>query len=260
MNYIDTHCHLTFPQFHSDMEEVIATSFEAGVFRLIVVGTDLMQSQASINLASRYQNIFATVGIHPHDAKNLSSANYLKLETMARDKKVVAIGEIGLDYYRNLSSKEIQKQAFIKQLQLAIKIEKPVVVHCRDAYRELLEVLDNEYVPSLNGRLPGVIHSFSSGVSYLQEFIKRGFYIGFNGMITYPGNEKIIEAVKATPSDRMLIETDAPYLSPQSYRGERNEPIRIIEVAKSVAKIKGVSLEEIASITTSNAVRLFELQ
>ena len=260
MIYIDTHCHLNFSQYHSDMEEVIARAFEADVAKLINIGTDLKTSRESVNLASRYQNIFASVGVHPHDARNVSTDTISQLAVLAKDRKVVAIGEIGLDYYRNLSSKEAQKRVFAKQLELALKLKQPVVIHCRDAYKDVLDILDEVYMPGLGDQLPGVIHSFSSGINYLQEFLKRGFYIGFNGMITYPNNSKLIEAVKATPNERILIETDAPYLSPQAYRGNRNEPMWIIETAKTISQVKEISLEEVANITTNNAMCLFRLK
>lgn len=260
MNYIDTHCHLNFPQFHHDMEEVINESSNAGLIKLINVGTNLKTSRESINLASRYKDIFASVGVHPHDAKTFNSDTLTKLELMAKDHKVVAIGEIGLDYFRNLSAKEHQKTAFIGQLNLAIKLEKPIIIHCRDAYREILDLLDKEYIPYLKEQLPGVIHSFSAGPNYLKEFLKRGFFIGFNGMITYPGNDKLLESLKLTPKDKILIETDAPYLSPQNHRGNRNEPKLIVETAKIVAKNKGCNLNEVAEFTTNNAFDLFNLK
>lgn len=260
MSYIDTHCHLSFSQFHHDMEEVINESSNAGLIKLINVGTDLKTSEESINLASRYKDIFASVGIHPHDAKTFDSNALAKLEQMSKDRKVVAIGEIGLDYFKNLSAKDRQRQAFVKQLNLATKLEKPIIIHCRDAYRDILDLLDKEYIPYLKGQLPGVIHSFSAGPNYLREFLKRGFYIGFNGIITYPGNDKLIESLKLTPKDKILIETDAPFLAPQNYRGKRNEPKLVIEVAKKIAELKECSLEEVAEFTTINAFNLFNLK
>jgi len=260
MNYIDTHCHLNFSQFHNDLEKVIDESFASGVTKLINIGTDLQASRESVNLASRYKNIFAAVGIHPHEAKTIDVNVLKQLESLAKDSKVVAIGEIGLDYYRNLSTKECQKQAFIKQLQIAIKLEKPVIIHCRDAYKDVLDILDKVYLPYLKGRLPGEIHSFSSGPKYLKEFLKKGFYVGFNGMITYPNNEQLIEAVKTVPMNRLLIETDAPFLAPQNYRGQRNEPKLVIEVAKMVSEVKHLAVDEVAKLTTSNAIELFELK
>jgi len=260
MNYIDTHCHLNFPQFHHDMEGVINETFKAGVIKVVNIGTNLQTSKESVNLASRYKNIIASVGIHPHDAKTIDANALKQLESLAKDSKVVAVGEIGLDYFRNFSAKEHQKQAFIKQLQMAIRLEKPIIIHCRDAYGDILNILDEIYLPHLKRRLPGVIHSFSSGPKYLKEFLKRGFYIGFNGMITYPGNEQLIEAVRTVPINKLLIETDAPFLAPQNYRGQRNEPKWVIDVARMVAEIKHTNIDEVAKLTTDNAMRLFELK
>jgi len=260
MNYIDTHCHLNFSQFHQDLEKVINESYNAGLIKLVNVGTDLKDSKESINLASRYKDIFASVGIHPHNAKIFNSDTLVQLELMAKDHKVIAIGEIGLDYFRNLSAKERQKEVFTKQLNLAIKLEKPIIIHCRDAYKDVIDLLDKEYLPYLKDRLPGVIHSFSAGPNYLREFLKRGFYIGFNGMVTYSGNDKLLESLKLTPKDKILIETDAPFLPPQNYRGNRNEPKLIIEVAKVIAQNKECNLNEVAEFTTANAFNLFNLK
>ena len=260
MNYIDTHCHLNFPQFHRDMEKTILRSLHADLIYLINVGTDLRSSGESVNLASRYKEIYAAVGVHPHDArKNITNISNGLLPFL-RHPKAIAVGEIGLDYYRNLSSQEDQKTVFIEQLKLAIKHRKPVILHCRDAYRDMLNILDEFYLPELKGALPGVIHSFSAGPSYLQEFLRRGFYIGFNGMITYPEHESLLEAVRNTPLDRLLLETDAPYLPPLSHHGERNEPMLVKEVALRVAELKGIDLEEVVNCSTANAVLLFKLQ
>ena len=260
MTYIDTHCHLNFSQFHHDLEKVINESYNAGLIKLINVGTDLKASKESINLASRYKDIFASVGIHPHHAKTFDSDTLIQLKLMAKDCKVVAIGEIGLDYFRSLSAKECQKEVFAKQLNLAVKLEKPIIIHCRDAYRDIIDLLDKEYLPHLKEQSPGVIHSFSAGPNYLREFLKRGFYIGFNGMITYSGNDKLLESLKLTPKDKILIETDAPFLPPQNYRGNRNEPKLIIEIAKVIAQNKECSLNEVAEFTTANAFNLFNLK
>ncbi|MBU1083045.1 TatD family hydrolase [Patescibacteria group bacterium] len=259
MSYVDTHCHLNFSPYHKDLEAVIARSFEAGVEKLINVGTDFPSSRESLNLAHRYGNIFATVGLHPHDARLFNDKLSLELENLARDSKVVAIGEIGLDYFRNLSTRDAQRTAFVGQLKLALKLKKPVVIHCRDAYGDVLEILDEVYLSEKNHPI-GVIHSFSSSTNYLQEFLKREFYIGINGMVTYPNNQNLVAAVKLCPEDRLLIETDAPYLTPQVYRGKRNEPMHVIEVAKAVAEIKQCSLSETMHFTTNNAKALFGLE
>lgn len=260
MNFIDSHCHLDFPKFHGDLEEVINRTFEAGAAALINVGVNLPTSVSSVQLASRYQSIYAAVGIHPHDAKLLSGTVLEKLKGLSKERRVVAIGEIGLDYYRNLSAQEVQREAFVSQLKLALEMNKPVIIHCRDAYNDVLNILDEHYLPAIGDRRPGVIHSFSSGVRHAQEFLKRGFYIGFNGMTTYSGNDQLMEAVKIVPLDKILIETDAPFLPPQSHRGQRNEPLYVLEVAEQIAQIKGIPLEEVCRATTDNACRLFNLK
>jgi len=260
MNYIDTHCHLNFPQFHRDMEKTILRSFQADLIYLINVGTDIRTSNETVNLASRYKQIYAAVGVHPHDARKHLSEISSGLTPFLCHPKVVAIGEIGLDYYRNLSSQDSQKAAFTEQLKLAIKYHKPVILHCRDAYRDMLNILDKTYLPYTQDHSPGVIHSFSAGPSYLQEFLRRGFYIGFNGMITYPDHESLWEAVRNTPLDRLLLETDAPYLSPLEHKGERNEPMWVKEVAIKIAELKKIDVAEVVAASTANAISLFGLQ
>lgn len=260
MNFIDSHCHLDFPKFHSDLEQAVERAFAAGAVALINVGVDLSTSKTSIGLASRYRSIYASVGVHPHDAKTLSSDTLEKLRQLGGEQKVVAIGEIGLDYYRNLSAQNVQRQAFIDQLKLARELKKPIIVHCRDAYGDVASILDEHYLPYIAGSLPGVIHSFSAGIRYAQEFLKRGFYIGINGMVTYPDNAQLAEAVRTIPMDKLLIETDAPFLAPQTHRGKRNEPVYVLEVAKEIAKIKHLSVEEVCQVSTDNARQLFKLQ
>ena len=260
MNFIDSHCHLDFPKFHADLEQVIERALTAGATALINVGVDLTTSRSSAGLASRYRQIYAAVGIHPHDAKTLSADTLEQLRALAKDRRVVAIGEIGLDYYRNLSAQSVQRDAFIAQLKLAREIGKPIIIHCRDAYGDVLSILDEYYLPGLGDRQPGVIHSFSTGVRYAQEFLKRGFYIGITGMVTYPGNDQLVEAVKMIPLDKLLIETDAPFLAPQAHRGQRNEPMYVLEVAREIARIKQLPVVEVCQATTDNARRLFNLQ
>ncbi|MEA1909624.1 MAG: TatD family hydrolase [Patescibacteria group bacterium] len=260
MDYIDTHCHLNFPQFRRDMEKTILRSTHSDLIFLINIGTDFATSQESINLASRFNEIYASVGVHPHDARSSVDEIESRLPKLIKSDKVVAVGEIGLDYYRNLSKQDVQKEAFIKQLHLAKEHNLPIILHCRDAYRDLLNILDEHYLPLDGNGSPGVIHSFSSGPAYLQEFLRRGFYIGFNGMITYPGNANLQAAVENTPLDKILIETDAPYLPPQSHRGERNEPAFVKEVVEKIAEIKNIPIEEVAKKTTANAIKLFGLK
>ncbi|MFH0905606.1 MAG: TatD family hydrolase [bacterium] len=258
MTLADTHVHLNFPEFREDMETVIARAFAGGVATMINVGTDAQTSQESVNLAERYATIYATVGIHPHFADAFES-QLDQIRSLARHSKVVAIGEVGLDYFRNLSAHSRQIAAFKSQLDLAIAVGKPVVLHCRDAYTEALSILEEDYLPRLNGRVPGVIHPFAAGLPYLQQFLKLGFYIGINNLVTYPKSVALRDAIIALPLERLVIETDCPYLPPQSLRGGRCEPAHVIAVARELAQLKGVPVEQIEEISTQNARTVFNL-
>lgn len=258
MVLIDTHVHLNFPDFHKDMEETIDQAWQGNIAAMVNVGTDPNTSRESTNLAQRFDNIYAAVGVHPHFAdKYEESADKIKLLT--RERKVVAIGEIGLDYFRNLSSHVNQLNAFKSQLDLALQVKKPVILHCRDAYTEMLNILEEHYIPRLNGRLPGVIHSFAAGPAYVQKFLKLGFYIGINNLVTYPKSVSLQESVKIIPLDRVVLETDCPYLPPQQLKGERSEPIHVAEVARRVAELKGVSVKQVEDATTQNAKTIFSM-
>ena len=258
MTLIDTHTHLNFPQFHADLEATIDRAWQHDLATIINIGTDLTTSQESVNLSSRYSRIYAAVGLHPHDADNWES-QIDGLRQLARQPKVVAIGEIGLDYYRNLSAHDQQLAAFQAQLELAIKLEKPVVIHCRDAYTELIAVLEADYIPHLNGRLPGVIHSFSAGPAYAQRFLKMGFYLGINNLVTYPTNASLQEAVKIIPLERIVLETDCPFLPPWSLKGQRCEPVHVVDVARKIADLKAVSVRSVEDASTHNAITIFRL-
>lgn len=256
MTLIDTHVHLNFPQFHPDLEETIEKAKAQNLRALVNVGTDLITSQESINLASRFDHIYATVGLHPHDADSWEK-QIDGLKQLARQLKVVAIGEIGLDYFRDLSSREAQLAAFRAQLDLAIQLKKPVVIHCRDAYTEVLAVLEQEYIPKLNGRSPGIIHSFATGPAYAQKFLKLGFYIGINNMVTYPTNISLQEAVKIIPLEKLVLETDCPFLPPWHLRGKRCEPSYVVDVARKIAEIKDVGVRAVETASTLNACQVF---
>ncbi len=258
MPIIDTHVHLNFPDFHKDLEEVIDRMQHGGIEAVVNVGTDPQTSQESVNLAQRHKNIYASVGVHPHFADRYEQEEN-KLRPLVREQKVVAIGEIGLDYFRNLSSHEAQLSAFRSQLDLAISSQKPVILHCRDAYTEMLGILEEYYIPRLGGRLPGVIHSFAAGPAYAQKFLKLGFYIGINNLVTYPKSVSLQEAVKIIPLEQMVLETDCPYLPPQQLKGERSEPIHVSEVARKVAELKGVSVKKVEDITAENAKKVFNI-
>ena len=258
MTIIDTHVHLNFPQFHPDLEATIDRAWQHDLVAMVNIGTDLATSEESVNLATRHSKVYATVGLHPHDA-DLWASQFDGLKQLARQPKVVAIGEIGLDYYRNISARDKQVEAFRAQLGLALKLGKPVVIHCRDAYTELISILEVDYMPHLGGRLPGVIHSFAAGPAHAMTFLKMGFYLGLNNMVSYPTNASLIESVKIIPLDRIVLETDCPFLPPWSLRGKRCEPIHVIEVARKIAEIKDVSVRSVEDSSTRNASTIFQL-
>lgn len=258
MKLIDSHVHLNFKEFREDMEQVIDRSQQNNVAIMVNIGVDLKTSEESINLAERYQNIYATVGVHPHSASEFSDIQS-KIKQLASHNKVVAVGEIGLDYFRNLSAHEDQISAFKEQLGIALHLKKPVVLHCRDAYTEVIQILKSDYISNLSGRLPGVVHSFTAGSAFAKEFLEMGFYIGLNNIITYPRSTSLIEAIKNIPLNRIVLETDCPYLPPQQIRGERCEPMHVNEVAKKLAEIKGLSIKEVVEQTTINTTQVFGL-
>lgn len=258
MKLIETHAHLNFAEFHEDLENVIEQSRVSGIEVIVNVGTDLVTSQESVNLAERYQFIFATVGVHPHSAAELPDT-LSQLKHLATHPKVVAIGEIGLDYFRNLASHTDQVAAFQEQLKLALQIRKPVVLHCRDAYTEVLQILADDYIPQVGTRVPGIVHSFTAGPAVVRRFLQMGFFIGLNNIVTYPKNTSLREAIKDIPLTRIVLETDCPYLPPQALRGQRCEPQYVLEVAKTIAEIKGLSVAEVAAQTTANAKIAFGL-
>ena len=250
---IDTHAHLDGSQFDQDREETIARAQESGISQILTVGCDLQSSQASIDLAERHETIYAAVGIHPHDATECDNAAIEQLKTMQQHPKVVAIGEIGLDFFRDRSPRETQRKAFRQQIRLAKQVGKPIIIHDRDAHDEVLQILTEEDAASVGG----VLHCFSGDLEMARACLELGFYLSFPGTITYPKNEDARQIVKAVSIDRMLVETDCPYLSPQKYRGKRNEPSYVRFTAEKIAEVKGLSIEDVARITSRNAFDLF---
>ncbi len=254
MRLIDSHAHLDFPQFDADRETVIERARGAGVVAVLNVGTDLESSRAAVALAKRYDFIYAAVGVHPHDAKTVTPATLDQLRELARHPKVVAIGEIGLDYYRDLSPRPAQRRAFAQQLALAAELGLPVVVHSRDAHDDVLAAL-REWRGA-----GGVLHSYSAGPGRLEEVMALGFYIGLSGPITFPKAHRLRAVAAAAALDRLLVETDCPYLTPVPFRGRRNEPAYVRYVAEAVARARGTTVEAVAQATTENAQRLFGLR
>ena len=256
----DTHCHLSFSAFRGDFHTVLKRASQAGIRRILVPGIDLGSSQAAIRLAEQHETIYASVGIHPHHADSLDDAVRQKMAQLASSPKVVAIGEIGLDYYRDLSPREAQQTAFEWQLELARQLELPVVIHCRESIGDVSKTLlkwSKTLAPALKDRC-GVMHSYSYNGAHADEFIAAGFYIGIAGPVTYRKAEALRQTASAIHMDRLLTETDAPYLTPHPHRGKRNEPAHVRLVAEELAKIHHVPLEDVAQATFKNAGVLFK--
>jgi TatD DNase family protein len=249
----DTHIHLHFPQYDADRDEVIKRAVAGGVGHFINIGTDLEDSRKAITVALTHPEIYAAVGYHPHESKHAAAAELAELEEFLQHPKVVAVGEVGLDYFHDHSPRETQRELLRTFLRWYKKHQKPLILHCRDAYDDLMNIL-NDTVPF---PCRGVLHCFSSDQEMMKRFLDLGFHIAFGGALTYKKNEALREACRACPSDRLLIETDGPYLAPQSKRGQRNEPLYMVETAEFIAGLRGESLEAVAEFTTANAKKLF---
>jgi TatD DNase family protein len=256
---LDSHAHIDMPEFDADRDAVLRRARESGVAAVITIGIDIASSEAAISLAEKHGDVYATVGIHPHDASKVTEADIARMEELAKHPKVVAIGEIGLDFYRNRSSKESQVDAFKRQLEIASKAGLPVVIHSRNARDEVFEIL-KDWVTGLKveDRPAGVLHCFSGDADLGRKYIDMGFLLSFAGPVTYP-KSSAANVAKELPLDKMLIETDCPFLAPQAHRGKRNEPAYISYIAAKIAEMKGMSPESVAEITSANAVRLFHL-
>jgi len=250
---IDTHAHLQMPDFAEDWPEMLDSADKAGIEHIVVIGFDIGSSTQAIALAEQNEKLLASVGIHPHDASSLNDSDLDELRRLARHQKVVAIGETGLDFYRNLSSKESQIKAFRTQLDVAEELRLPVIIHDRDAHEPAAEIL-SERAKNLVG---GVMHCFSGDARLAEKVLSWGFHISVAGPLTYPNAEGLRSIVKQIPIERIVIETDAPYLTPQPRRGKRNEPAFVRFVAEELARIKGLSVNDIDRITTMNARQLF---
>ena len=251
---IDTHTHLDFPDFRNEIDEVIERARRVGVEYLINVGVSVQSSKRSIELAKRYNQIFASAGIHPNEASKVSEEDWSRLEILAASEKVVAIGETGLDYYRERSSQHDQKQLFHRHLDLARKLSLPVIIHNRDASSDCIEILR-----SYNDTIEGVIHCFSGSNEIMKEFLELGFHISFAGPVTFPGADALREVVKTVPVERLVLETDCPFLAPQPKRGTRNEPSYLEHVIPVLAELQKLSAEDLKRITTHNAKKLFRI-
>ncbi|NLI91714.1 MAG: TatD family hydrolase [Peptococcaceae bacterium] len=250
----DTHAHLDDKQFAMDRETVIQRARTAGISTIINIGHTEASCKDAVNLASRYSFIYATVGIHPHDAKDCTEKTWELLLKLSQNPKVVAWGEIGLDYFRDLSPRDIQRRVFIRQLELANEARLPVVIHNRDAHGDILEVI-KKHLPEAGG----VFHSYSGSWEMAKELLRLGFYLSFSGPLTYKNARHTLEVAANVPEDRFVVETDCPYLTPEPNRGKRNEPSYVREVVAKIAEIKGLPLEKVAQLSSENAKRLFGL-
>ncbi len=253
---IDTHAHVDFDRFDGDRDAVFDRARSAGLVTLVNVGVGPEGSRRSVELAAARKGVFPTAGIHPHDAGTLDDVGRAAIEGFLRSGKCVGVGECGLDYFRNLSSKEDQERVFRWQVGLARELDLPLVVHCRDAYPDLFRILGDE---AARGGVRGVMHCFSGGVEEAARSLELGFFVSFSGVITYPNAPRTREAAKTVPLDRTLVETDCPFLAPQPMRGKRNEPSFVVHAAETLAQVHGERLETVAAATTAAARAAFRL-
>jgi TatD DNase family protein len=255
---IDSHCHLDHEQFNADRTAVIDRALEAGVGKMLAIGTgdgppDL---EAGIRMADLHPAIYATVGVHPHEASKAGAETYKNLAELLRHPKVLALGEIGLDYHYDFSPRETQRDAFVEQMRVAADAGKPIVIHTREAWQDTLELIAKHWSPT---GLPGIMHCFSGTPKEAERCVELGFYLSFGGIVTFPKASDLQEAARTAPADRILVETDAPYLAPAPRRGKRNEPAFVVETARKVAALRGATPEAIAKTTSENFKRVCRL-
>ena len=248
---VDSHCHLDDAQFDAARDEAVARARGAGVTTMLALGTgngppDL---EAAIRLAERYEGFYATAGVHPHDAAKAGDETFARLAELAAHPKVVMIGEIGLDYHYDLSPREVQRRVFARQLELAAAAGKSVAIHTREAWDDTMDILRAQ------GTAAGIIHCFTGNASQAEQALALGFHLAFGGVLTFPKAESVRKAARITPDDRLLVETDCPYLAPVPYRGKRNEPAVLPEIARRLAEVRSTTFESIAAVTSSNFAR-----
>lgn len=253
--FIDSHAHIQLDRFDSDRSLVIERAKNSQVSIILVVGFDISTSYLAVELADRYDHIYATVGLHPHDAKRFTPQTLREIALLAEHPKVVALGEMGLDYHRNLSPKSVQKRVFEEQLDLATQLDLPIVVHNRNAFDDILSILENH--SQLTG---GVLHCFSENTKSMDRVIDVGFHIGIGGPVTYKKSQDLKQVVKVMPADSFLIETDCPWLAPQLRRGKRNEPAYITEIATKIAELRQVTIESVGQTSSQNFRKLFSIE
>jgi len=262
--FVDSHCHLDGPRFDSDREQVIARAREAGLDNLLAVGTGDGPGtlDCAVKIAEKHEMVYATIGIHPHEAQLAKDSDFVELEQLARKPKVIAWGEIGLDYYYDHSPRDVQKNVFIRQMELASTAKLPIVIHCRpsdnsqDAWQDCLALIEQHWKSHGIG---GVLHCFTGAWAHAKRAVDMGFMISFAGNITFPKAQQIRDSAAQVPLDRMLIETDSPFLAPVPYRGKRNEPAFVKEVARQIGELRGLSTEDVGLLTSQNFCRFFSV-
>ncbi len=250
----ESHAHYDDKRYKNDREKVLRNCYENDITKIVNIGADMKSSLKSVELSKEFDFVYATVGVHPHDVKNMTEDDLKTLKKLANEEKVVAIGEIGLDYYYEYSDRESQKKWFIEQLKLAIELNMPVVIHSRDADQECFDIM-KEYKPK-----KAVIHCFSGSKELALEYVKLGYYIGIGGVITFKNAKKLVEVVKAIPLEKILLETDAPYLTPEPHRGERNISNYLKYVAEKVANLKEISVKNVEDTTFSSTMSFYNLK
>jgi TatD DNase family protein len=241
VSLIDSHCHVNDPKFDEDRDAVLERALAAGVDTMVVIDAP--------EFAERHPFLYATLGVHPHEAASATEETFARIRDLAQHPKVIAIGEIGLDYHYDFSPRDVQRRVFGRQLEIAAEFHKPVVIHTREAWDDTLAQM-----PSLP--YGGIMHCFTGTVEQARQAVERGFHLGFGGVLTFPKAEELRAAARQTPDDRLLLETDCPYLAPVPYRGKRNEPAFVVETARRLAEVRGTSLEAVAALTTSNFQKL----
>lgn len=254
--FIDSHAHLTSAALFEDLEAILDRAKVAQVEAVVNICTDIETLEKGLELSRQYPWIFNTAATTPHDVERVGELHFEKIAKEARQGKLVAVGETGLDYYYNHSDPKIQKDFLSRYLRLAVECSLPVVIHCRDAFKDFFEILDQEYI--CDGKhLPGVLHCFTGVLEEAYEVLKRGWYLSLSGIVTFKKSDELRQVARMVPLEQLLIETDSPYLAPQKFRGKQNEPSYLPETAALIAKEKGVSLEELAQVTANNARQLF---
>lgn len=259
MDLIDTHCHLTFEPLAEDVEAVVARSRAVGVAGWVTVGTDAEQNRKAVALAERFENMYAAVGIHPHDAKDVTAATLAELKDLAQSEKVIALGETGLDFHYDLSPRQDQRRAFTAQLQIAHELNLPVIIHSREAFDETIDILD-QFI-QLNGRLRGVVfHCFSGSAEQARVVLDHGFYISFTGVVTFKNAAKTRAAAAGVPLERLMLETDCPYMSPEPMRKQKaNEPALMVHTARFLAELKQMPLLDFGEAVSATSKSFFDL-